>query len=112
MEVKNLLQDIPKTLPGEFFETLAQDGDLRIERIVSEGHTTPEDDWYDQAWTEWVLVLEGRAELLFEGDAEPVSMGPMDHVLIPPRRRHRVSWTAPDQRTVWLSVHFPDKRAD
>ena len=40
---------------------------LRIERIVSFGHSSPEGFWYDQDQHEWVLPLKGAARLSIEG---------------------------------------------
>lgn len=53
----NLFADLPDTLPEERIEVLANNGHFRIERIVSTGHASPEDCWYDQNQTEWVVVL-------------------------------------------------------
>ena len=39
-----------------------------VERIVSTGQASPPGFWYDQDWTEWVIVLEGAAGLLIEGE--------------------------------------------
>ena len=80
----------------------------RIERIVSQGHASPEDFWYDQDQDEWVLVLKGAARLRFEGE-EPVEMEPGAHVNIPAHKRHRVEWTTPDEPTIWLAVHYGDQ---
>ena len=78
------------------------------QRIVSSGHVTPENQWYDQDGDEWVVVLRGSARLQFDGEAAPVSLQPGDYVLIPARRRHRVEWTQPGKPTVWLALHFAD----
>ena len=78
---------------------------VRIERIVSTGQASPPGFWYDQDRAEWVLVVSGAAGLLFEGEAEPLSLGPGDWVHIPAHRRHRVLWTDPANPTVWLAVH-------
>ena len=40
------------------------------------------------------------------GTAHEVDMQPGDHVYIPPRERHRVDWTTPDEPTVWLAVFY------
>lgn len=39
---------------------------MRIERIISHGHASPEGFWYDQGQSEWVVVLKGAARLQFE----------------------------------------------
>jgi len=72
--MKNLLKNNPETLPDELFETLVKNENIHIERIVSKGHTSPEEGWYDQDRNEWVLVLKGAARLAFE-DGSEVSWG-------------------------------------
>jgi cupin 2 domain-containing protein len=103
----NLFTDLPSTFPEELVEVLAKNQHVRIERIVSTGHASPEGFWYDQDEAEWVVVLKGKAKLLFE-DGETVEMTPGDHVLIPAHRKHRVEWTTPDEPTVWLAVFYRD----
>lgn len=91
-------------LPTEVFETLAAGPHCRIERIISEGHTSPAHEWYDQEQSEWVLVLQGAARLEFEDRA--LELAPGDYVNIPARCKHRVAWTTPSQRTIWLAVFY------
>lgn len=107
----NLFADLPRHLPAELTTILLQADDVRIERIMSRGHASPEGFWYDQDRHEWVLVLKGAARLRF--DDETVEMKPGDFVNIPARRKHRVEWTTPDEPTVWLAVHYgePDEQA-
>ena len=105
MNQGSLLRDLPQDLPEELFETLAEADGVRIERIVSTGHASPEGSWYDQPGREFVLVVSGRARLEFDG-GETVELEPGDWVDIPPHRRHRVASTDPDEPTVWLAVHF------
>ncbi|NCC94718.1 MAG: cupin domain-containing protein [Opitutae bacterium] len=104
--MKNLYGDIPVDLPGELVQTVLQAASVRIERIVSRGHASPEGFWYDQGRDEWVMVLVGAARLRFEGDDNALEMRPGDFVNIPAHRRHRVEWTTPDEPTVWLAVHY------
>ena len=109
MDPENLFEDFPEELDEEFMEDLVDDGSVRIERIVSKGHASPEGFWYDQEDDEWVLLLEGSAGLLFEDEEEVVVLRRGDHLRIPAHRRHRVSWTAPGEETVWLAVYYePD----
>ena len=102
----NILTEVPDAQGGEIFETLMARGGVRIERIVSHGQATPEGEWYNQGHDEWVLVLSGRAGLLIEGEVEPRELGPGNYVDLPARCRHRVTWTAPDEPTVWLAIHW------
>lgn|SRR5690554_6281550 len=78
---------------------------VRIERIISYGHQTSAEDWYDQGQHEWVMVVQGKARLEFT-DGKIVTMAAGDHVLIPAHCRHRVAWTTPDEPTVWLAVFY------
>jgi cupin 2 domain-containing protein len=105
-ETSNILASLPPAISGEVFETIAGAGDVRIERIVSNGQSTPEGEWYDQEQDEWVLLLAGSAGLLFEDSPEPVILAAGDHLLIPAGCRHRVTWTDTVGTTVWLTVHF------
>jgi len=34
------------------------------------------------------------------------NLHPGDHVLIPAHRAHWVTWTAKDQPSIWLAIHF------
>jgi len=80
------------------------DGDgVRVERIVSHGQVSPPGFWYDQDEHEYVVILEGSAELEVEG-VGLVRLGPGDWVDLPAHLRHRVAWTDPTTATVWLAV--------
>jgi len=107
----SLFDDVPEALEEEEFRVLLETESLRIERIVSTGHTSAEHDWFDQPWDEWVLLLKGAARLVFDGDDAPRPLSPGDYLLIPAHVRHRVDWTAPDRPTVWLAVHFKPQPA-
>ncbi|PSU36392.1 cupin domain-containing protein [Photobacterium lutimaris] len=102
----NLFSAIPSSLPDELFQDILNTDAVRVERIVSRGHVTPEGDWYDQDESEWVMVMKGRATLMFEEGRREVYMEAGDHLNIPAHQRHRVSWTDPDQDTIWLAVFY------
>jgi cupin 2 domain-containing protein len=106
MTIANLFADIPRHLPEEQTDELAASPNVKIERIVSRAHASPDGFWYDQDWPEWVTVLEGSASLLFEGEEAPRILRRGDHLLIPAHRRHRVAWTEAGCDTIWLAVHF------
>ena len=103
----NLFAGVPARLPEELFDTLLEHPACRIERIVSQGHSTPAGQWYDQARDEWVLLVRGRAALELEGRAGLLELGPGDFLLLPAHCRHRVAWTAAGEDTVWLALHLP-----
>jgi cupin 2 domain-containing protein len=101
----NLFEGIPADLPRELVTALAGTSSVRVERIVSQGHVSPPDFWYDQEETELVFVIAGQARLMFEGEGER-ALGPGDWVQIRPHVRHRVTHTATDQNTIWLAVFY------
>lgn len=107
MKGGNVLASLPAGLRTEAFETLVKHGTVRIERILSHGHTSPESGWYDQDEHEWVIVLRGRGRLEFD-DGEEVVLGAGDWIEIPAHRKHRVAWTEPDEVTVWLAMFYRD----
>ena len=103
----NLFADLSRNLPEELVDVLVESKQVRIERIVSTGHASPEGFWYDQDEHELVVVLKGEARLLFE-NGESVQMTPGDYVNIRAHCRHRVEWTSPDEPAVWLAVFYTD----
>jgi len=102
----NLFTDLPENIPDELLTTLLKAANIRIERIVSHGHVSPDGFWYDQDEHEWIIVLKGAARLQFEDSI--VEMKPGDFVNIPAHRKHRVEWTTPDEPTIWLAVFYRD----
>ena len=102
----NLFADLPTAAAQEQLTELLSRAGLRIERIVSTGQASPTGFWYDQPQAEWVVLLRGQAQLRFEDEAQARALVPGDFVDIAPRRRHRVEWTAADEPTVWLAVHY------
>ena len=104
--ITNILSDLPSNLPEELVETLFDAKGFRLERIVSHGHASPDDFWYDQQQHEWVILLKGAAILRFENQESRIEMKPGDFINIPAHQKHRVQWTSPDTTTVWLAVHY------
>jgi cupin 2 domain-containing protein len=100
----NIFLDIDANLEKELFEDIIQKESFKLQRIISQGHTTPKDEWYDQDEDEWVMLVSGEAILSFENDKdEHLKAG--DYINIPAHKRHRVSWTKPDVKTIWLALH-------
>lgn len=106
MEIRNLFENVPEKCTTEMFETLFESKDVKAERIISEGQATPPGEWYDQDWDEWVVLLQGCAAILFEGDRAPIVLKPGDYFFIPVHKRHRVEWTDLQQKTIWLAIHI------
>ena len=102
---KNIFKEIPQTLREELFEEIATSEHVKIERIISDGHTSPKSGWYDSAQNEWVIVLQGEAILSFEEGAD-VALKRGDYHNIPAHKRHRVSYTSTEEKTIWLAVCY------
>ena len=105
MKTNNIFEAIPLDLKDEVFEDIVSSQNIRIERIVSKGQASPAVGWYDQDEHEWVLVLKGGAILEFDnGDVCRLTAG--DYLNIPAHSKHKVSWTDPDDVTVWLAIFY------
>ena len=107
----NFYSNIPEHIPDEVFETLQETSNLKIERILSMGQTTPDGEWYDQERDEWVILLRRQARLKMEGEAELLHLKAGDYVHLPAHLRHRVEWTDPEEVCVWLAIHYESKIA-
>jgi cupin 2 domain-containing protein len=102
----NLFAAIPSAAgDGEIFEQLLQHGATRIERIISRGHTSPENGWYRQEHNEWVVVLRGGALVSYDS-GEEFRLSEGGYLNIPAGTAHRVAWTCPEVETIWLAVHY------
>ncbi len=87
----------------QFFELLKHDN-IRVEKIVSNGQTTPSLDWYNQDENEFVLLLEGHAIIEFEDKEVEIHKG--DYLIIEKYIRHRVKYTSTNESTVWLAIFY------
>jgi len=102
----SLFDGIPGKLPEELIDTICSKNNIRIERIVSRGHASPEDFWYDQERNEFVLVVKGSAGLKIENEDEVVALNAGDYLNIGAHVKHRVEWTDSTCETIWLTVHY------
>ncbi len=110
MITNNLFSQLPQDLSSEVFECLAQGNGIRIERIVSNGQCTADNQWYDQDDHEWVILLQGSATIQFAEDSSTnnvlTRLSPGDYINIPAHTKHRVESTDPDNITIWLAIHY------
>jgi len=105
MKTTNLFESIPQNLEQEVFEILAENEKVKIERIISKGHTSPDTGWYEQEQNEWIIVLRGEAIISFDGGEEKtLKVG--DYLNIVAFTKHKVKWTDPNIETIWLAVHY------
>ncbi len=105
MKPQNIYSAILANPRQETIEQLLKKNDIKIERIISKGHKSPETGWYDQEINEWVLVLKGKATLVFE-DQTLIDLIEGSYINIPSHTKHKVTWTDPDRETIWLAIHY------
>ena len=102
----NIFHNLPQVKEKEIFQPLFKDKKLKVERIISMGQATKEGRWLRQKRDEWVLLLRGKAVLKFFGTEGLLKLRSGDYVFIPKNLRHRVEWTDPKNRSVWLAFYF------
>ena len=103
--MRNVFKDLPQDQDREVFTEMLRTDQLRVERIVSSGQSSPEQGWYDQAENEWVLVLSGSATLEIDKKGA-VHMTAGDYLHIPAHHKHRVTHTSTDEVTIWLAIFY------
>jgi cupin 2 domain-containing protein len=97
--------NIPAKLPEkEILEDLIPDNGVKIERIISSGQASPPGFWYDQDRDEWVILLQGSAEISWKNGKSQI-LSPGDWLLIPSHEKHRIEWTSKNPPCIWLAVH-------
>ncbi len=97
----NFLNDLPQKSEDEIFQTVISNKNIKIERIISYGQTTPEDYWYDQDEEEFVMILEGEAGIEYN-DGTLFHLKKGDSLYIKAHQKHRVVYTSAP--AVWLAV--------
>ncbi len=103
--MSNIYQHLPFHLPDECVDVLQSESGVRIERIVSQGHSTPANQWYEQIENEWVLVLQGSGVIEYE-NGEQITLNAGDYLYLPAHLKHRVASTVEDKHTIWLAVFW------
>ena len=89
----------------EIFNTIFSGKNIKIEQIISSGHTSPAEGWYDQTQQEWVILIEGEAILEFENNQKK-KLKKGDYLLIPALAKHKVIYTSTNPKCVWLAIFF------
>lgn len=102
----NIYTKIPAIKDKEIFQILLKDKKIKIERIVSQGHVTEKGGWLKEARDEWVMALKGAGRLRFLKGNRSIKLRAGDYVLIPANTAHRVEWTSPLEKTIWLAVYY------
>lgn len=101
------IYSLPEILRKDFesFHTLFQNENILIEKIISTGQRTPDNQWLQQEKSEWVILIRGKAGIrLFNEDVRNLIEG--DFIHIPKNTKHRVEYTSSEPVCIWLAVHF------
>jgi len=105
MKKTNIFKQIPENLQDEIFEKIISSKNITVERIISYGHNSPKSGWYDQIEDEWVILLDGEAILSFQDKAD-IHLKAGDYINLPAFTKHKVKWTKPNYKTVWLAIFY------
>lgn len=89
---------------NEVFEDILKKDNIRIERILSAGQTSPETGWYDQDENEFVILLQGNATIEFEDGVKELKTG--CYLDIPAHKKHKVTYTTDDPVCIWIAVFY------
>ena len=103
------INDIDLSKGEEVFTDLLKSENVRIEKIVSTGQTSPENFWYDQDENEWVVVLQGSAVLSVQnedGTITKTELNSGDYINLPAHTKHRVDYTDTKTETIWLAIFY------
>lgn len=104
MEKYNIFEEIIIDKIEEKFFEIFKNETIKIEKIVSNGQTSPQNFWYEQEQNEFVLVLEGFAILEFEDKEIELKKG--DCLNIKAMQKHRVKFTSLTESTIWFAVFY------
>lgn len=97
----NFLNDIPISSQDEIFQTVLQNENIKIERIISYGQISPKGFWYDQEEDEFLLILDGDATIEYD-DGNTYDLIKGDSLYINAHQKHRVTFTS--NPCIWLAV--------
>jgi cupin 2 domain-containing protein len=97
---QNLFNNLPSLHNGEDFTSLLNCQNVVIERIVSS--SKPDTKIYNQIQDEWVILIQGMAQLKINDDVISLKAG--DYLFIPSKTPHQVIKTS--ATCIWLAVHI------
>ena len=101
----NIYAKIPSNIPKELTAILSKTKNIKIEKIISKGHITEQNKWYNQSKNEFVLILQGAGKILFE-DKKIITLKKGDYIIIPKKTKHKVVYTSKNPKTIWLAVFY------
>lgn len=103
----NLFESDELPFTEEITTVLCETSNMRVERILSMGQTSPEGFWYDQEELEWLTLLTGEALVEYE-DGRAVMLHAGEMLTIEPHERHRVAYTSVEPLCTWLCVFLKE----
>ena len=91
--MKNIFASSRKNTAEEIIEPLLCESTFELQRIVSTGQATPDDQWLSQQTHEWVVLLKGSATIRFEEGGQALTLKPGDFFIF--LHRHVIAWSGP-----------------
>ncbi len=89
----------------EIFEKILSKSNIYIERIISYGYKTDDNSWMYDKRNEWVILLQGKASILFKnGKVHKLNKG--DFIFIKPKTKHKILYTSKKPPCIWLAIYF------
>lgn len=104
VEKYNIFEEIVVDKNEEKFFEIFKNETIKVEKIVSNGQKSPQNFWYEQEKSEFILLLEGFAILEFENREVELKKG--DCLNIEAFKKHRVKFTSLDEPTIWFAVFY------
>ena len=104
MQKYNIFEQIIVDKNEEKFFEIFKNEKIKIEKIVSNGQISPENFWYEQEKSEFILLLEGFAIVEFEDFEMELKKG--DCLNIKAMQKHRVKFTSLNEPTIWFAVFY------
>ncbi len=104
IEKYNIFKEILIDKSEEKFFEIFKNENIKIEKIVSSGQKSPDNFWYEQEKSEYILLLSGYAILEFEDFEIELNKG--DCLNIEASKKHRVKFTSLDEPTIWFAVFY------
>ncbi|MEA3353289.1 MAG: cupin domain-containing protein [Campylobacterota bacterium] len=105
----NFKENIPAKHDNEIFETILSNENIKMERIISYGQTTPKDQWYDQDEDEFVFLISGEAKIKYDDDSIYHLKSGMS-LYITAHQKHQVIYTS--NPTIWLTLFVKGSKDD
>jgi cupin 2 domain-containing protein len=88
---------------------LLKNNNCLIEKIISTGQATNENEWLEEDKDEWVILMQGDSELeFFNGKKYKMKAG--DYLLISSNTKHRVVSTSTNPPCIWLAIHIKSNK--